>query len=147
MYSAFEKWIWCVWGKIHWHQLWGLCHWFQGATRMVILLSRTQVKNFGQVNLHVYSKGLVGFKKNWNSVRQDTFKMCSKKWILKWVVQRTNGFEKFCHILISRAKILCLSFSAGMARVFALAGGRFYLLETPNEQVSFTVISPDSKPS
>ncbi len=35
----------------------------QGATKVVVVLSRTWVKAFGQVNLYIYlSKGLVDFR-------------------------------------------------------------------------------------
>ena len=59
------------------------------------------------MNFYIYlSEGLVDLYFLWSWLLQNTFKMHLDKWIWKWGVQRTSGFEIFCHTLQITNQIL-----------------------------------------
>ncbi len=92
------------WALAYWYQLLGRLFSSakildQDATKVVVLLSRTWARSFGQVNHHIYSsKGLMASRFFCETRYFRTFSMHLDKWILKWAVQRTNGFQDFCHV-------------------------------------------------
>ena len=98
-WSGSESLISCV--KTFPHQWSMLAGKTQGATKVVVLLPRTWVKGLWTSEpFHLLvqrTSGFQNFSCNW--VIQDTFKLFSDKWILKWVVQRTSGSQNFCHTL------------------------------------------------